>query len=156
MEAYLLGLVSDTEKQGVEQMITTHPDLALYVEELEVTLENRFMQGVVPPPPDLRELVKLRADQQVVKRNKQTDRRQEREQPTQSTTNSTDFVDVKVSNTHIQVHKYWRVAFIAVFILGKIFLAFGLYQYFKGQAQEQEIERLNRQIQQQTTPITPK
>jgi hypothetical protein len=156
LESYLLGLVSDAEKQEVEQMIVTHPELNLYIEELGMKLESQFLQGIVPPPPNLRELVELRIDQKSLKRYEEPYERRRQGPSTDSDADRMNYVDVQVSNTHIQVHKYWRVAFIAVFVLSKIFLAFGLYYYFKAQSQDQEIERLNRQIQQQTISTAPR
>lgn len=151
MEAYLLGVISETEKRQVEDRIATDPELIQYLEELEVGLEAHFNQGVTPPP-SLREQIDLRINQQVMKRPERVsdhtnDQRRHTNEPD---SDRTSYVDVQVSNTHIQVHKYWRVAFIAVFILSKIFLAAGLYYYFKAQSQENEIQRLNQQIKKQT------
>ena len=147
LEAYLLGLVSDEDKREVERTVAAHPEIGLYLDKLEVKLESQFLQGAVPPPPALRELVELKATQQEIKRFEEP--YQQQHGPTSDqTADRSGYVDVQVSNTHIQVHKYWRVAFIAVFILSKIFLVFGLYYYFKAQSQEQEIERLTKQVQQ--------
>jgi len=150
LEAYVLGLVSDQDKREVEHMVATHPEIGLYLDKLEVKLEGQFLQGAVPPPPALRERIELRATQQEVKPYEAP--YQHQYQPTdEPAADRSGYVDVQVSNTHIQVHKYWRPAFIAVFILSKIFLVFGLYYYFKAQTQEQEINRLTKQVQ-QTTP----
>ncbi|CCH52484.1 hypothetical protein BN8_01489 [Fibrisoma limi BUZ 3] len=147
LEAYLLGLVSDEDKREVERTVAAYPEIGLYLDKLEVKLESQFLQGAVPPPPALRELVELKATQQEIKHYEETDQQQHRPS-SNPTADRSGYVDVEVSNTHIQVHKYWRAAFIAVFILSKVFLVFGLYYYFKAQSQEQEIERLTKQVQQ--------
>lgn len=155
LEAYLLGLTSDTENQEVEQMITSCPELTVYVPELELTLESQLTSGITPPPPFVREQVGLWTNQQVVKQHDYTGDQQQRWNATKQPADRMEYVDAQVSGTHIQVHKYWRTAFIAVFILGKIFLVFGLYYYFKAQTQEAEIDRLNQQVQQHSPPYAP-
>ncbi|WP_019987950.1 hypothetical protein [Rudanella lutea] len=152
LEAYLLDLVSETDRRDVEQMISTHPDLQQYMVQLSGQLAAQFGQGLVPPPPSLREQIALRTEPQTVKPYEGPYERRESKRTNGTDANKSDYVDVQVSNTHIQVHKYWRAAFIAVFILSKIFLVFGLYYYFKAQSQAEEIQRLNQQMQQ--TPIT--
>ncbi|WP_353717698.1 hypothetical protein [Dyadobacter sp. 676] len=46
----------------------------------------------------------------------------------------------------MKVHKLWRPAFIAVFILSKIFLIAGLYFYFKSVAQQEELEKIKTEM----------
>ena len=83
---------------------------------------------------------------------------EEQKQSRKSTTGDRDdqYVTVEVNDTHIQVHKYWRPAFIAVFVLSKIFLISGLYYYFKADSMERELNQLRQQNSiQQTTPARP-
>lgn len=135
-------------------MMSSHPELALHLNELEIKLESQLMSGITPPPPFVREQVELWTNQQVVKQPEQESDRKQQWQATEPDTDRMEYVDVQVSGTHIQVHKNWRTAFIAVFILSKIFLVFGLYYYFKAQTQDAEINRLNQQLKQQTTSTT--
>ena len=62
---------------------------------------------------------------------------------------------VDVDETHIRVHKYWRPAFIAVFVLSKIFLILGLYYYFKASSLEKEMLRMQAAPVQQMAPAQP-
>jgi hypothetical protein len=45
------------------------------------------------------------------------------------------------------VHKLWRPAFIAVFILSKIFLIAGLYFYFKSVSPQEELQKIKTVMQ---------
>ncbi len=148
LESYVLGVLPKTEREQAEHLIATDPDLALQLEEIEAGMEQYFMENAVPPPPS----VKNALQQRLVGGEVQKWEPIRKEEPTRPETNRSSYVDVEVSDTHMRVHKNWRAAFIAVFILGKIFLAFGLYQYFKANSLEQEIERLKAT---QTTTSVP-
>ena len=146
----MLGVLSDNDRKEAEQLIATDPDLAIQLEEIEAGLEKYFLENAVPPPPS----VKSALQQRLVGAEIQKWQEQAIPEPSEpETARSQHYVDVEVGDpTHIRVHKYWRAAFIGVFILGKIFLAFGLYQYFKANSLEQEIERL-KATQQVTSPM---
>ena len=148
LESYLLGTLSPADKAEAAQLIATDPEVALELEELEVGMENYFLQHAVPPPPTIKAALHQRLVSTELKKW-EAPRTQEppRPEPARS-----PYVDVEVSDTHIRVHKYWRTALIAIFVLSKIFLAFGLYQYFKSNSLEQEIERL-KATQQLTAPM---
>lgn len=138
LESYVLGTLSPDNKAEAAHLIATDPDVALQLEELEVGMENYFLQHAVPPPPAIKSALHERLiGSELQKWEESYTKEAPRPEP-----NRQAYVDVEVSDTHIRVHKYWRAAFIAVFVLGKIFLAFGLYQYFKSNSLEQEIERL--------------
>jgi hypothetical protein len=151
LESYLLGLVSDDEKQEVERLLTTDPEILSHLNELEVEMEQYFLQNAVPPPPAVRKAI-------LEKINKNELKKRDPEEYTRFKPDSSDepakpnYIDVEVDDTHIRVHKYWRPAFIAVFILSKIFLILGLYYYFKTNSLEQEIIRL-KAASQQTSPL---
>lgn len=142
LESYLLGLVSDDEKQEVEHLIATDADIQDQLNQLEQDMEGYFLRNAVPPPPDLRHKILARIDKTDIKKREETDHTQSHTNSYQSASATSGYVDVAVSNTHIQVHKNWRMAFIAVFILSKVFLILGLYYYFKSASLEQELIRL--------------
>lgn len=145
----MLGVLSADDRKEAEHLITTDPELALQLEELEVGMEQYFVENAIPPPPSIRTALQHRlVGAEIQKWQEQSIPEPPRPEPARS-----QYVDVEVGDsTHIRVHKYWRAAFIAVFVLSKIFLAFGLYQYFKSNSLEQEIERL-KATQQITSPI---
>lgn len=148
LEAYLLNLVTDSEKEEVERLLTTDDDVLAELTELEVDMEGYFLRNAVPPPPGVREAVELRIRETEVTKWKEPSHSQPHQQATASQPAEPSYVHVEVNNTHIQVHKNWRTAFIAIFILSKVFLILGLYYYFKASSQEQEISRLKAQTRQ--------
>ncbi|QJW88080.1 hypothetical protein HNV11_01165 [Spirosoma taeanense] len=139
LESYLLGIVSDKEKEEVERVLATDADVLAELNELETEMEQFFLRNAVPPPPGVRANILERLGETGLKKqasNPYSHFAREPEPP------KPNYVDVEVSDTHIRVHKYWRPAFIAVFVLSKIFLVLGLYYYFKSNSLEQEITRL--------------
>ena len=154
LEAYLLGLTTEEEKEEVERLLTTDADVQAELTELETDMEGYFLRNAVPPPPGIREKLSLRISETEIKKWAETS--YTRPEPKSSTNHSTEqsYINVEVDNTHIRVHKYWRTAFIAIFILSKVFLILGLYYYFKASSQEQEIIRLKATTQ-QTVPAAP-
>ena len=115
-------------------MAATYPEIALALTDLELEIEQACQEGAVPPPPGTWEGIQAKLSGEL--------RRYEPQGPPPPRQEGSGYVHVEVDDTHIRVHKYWRPAFIAVFILSKVFLVLALYYYFKTDSQEQEIERL--------------
>lgn len=151
LEAYLLGITTEKEKEEVEQLLAQDPDVLDELNELETDMENYFLRNAVPPPPGIREAVSLRISETEIKKWEESPRQKPREESAPRS-NEQSYVHVEVDDTHIRVHKYWRPAFIAVFVLSKIFLILGLYYYFKASSQAEEIVRL-KAASQQTAPV---
>lgn len=146
LKPYLAGVATDAEKEEVEQLLATDPDIQVQIDDLELDLEQYVQQNAITPPPGLSSAIWQRiGDDQIKKWEPQP---QTQFTPPVAEPPKSSYIDVEVSDTHIRVHKYWRTAFIAVFILSKVFLVLGLYYYFKADSQAQEIERLKTTIQQ--------
>jgi hypothetical protein len=146
LEAYLLGLASDEEQHEVQQMQVLYPEISSALNQLEVNIESYCLENAVPPPTGTWELIEARISRKEIKKQGHEKDNQKASEPQ---TQKPDYLEVAFSDTYIKVHKYWRIAFISVFILSKIFLIAGLYYYFKADSQTQEIERLKTVIQQQ-------
>jgi len=145
LESYLLGLASREEQELVQQRMLDDPEISAYVSGFEKDILHFFDAKAVSPPQDVREIVLLRSKKGSTHKKKHVFSRN----PKQEKNNPGAYLEVEVSDTYMKVHKYWRTAFITVFILSKIFLIAGLYYYFKSSSQEQELIRLKSQIQQQ-------
>lgn len=152
LEAYLLGITTEKEKEEVEQLLAKDPDVLAELNELETDMENYFLRNAVPPPPSIREAVSLRISETDIKKWQEAPHKKPREESAEFRSNEQSYVHVDVDDTHIRVHKYWRPAFIAVFVLSKVFLILGLYYYFKASSQADEIMRLKTATQ-QTAPL---
>jgi hypothetical protein len=138
LESHLMGLADEAEQEQVREMMLSDRSLSAYVSDLESDIKHYFEGGSVAPPEAVREIIQLRT----VRGKKQSS------DHSQHDTQSGKYLDIEVNDTHIKVHKYWRPAFIVVFILSKIFLIAGLYFYFKSINQEAELEKLKTEYQQ--------
>lgn len=124
-----------------------YPEVSSALNELEVVIEQYCLESAVPPPPGTWELIQARTTgKEIKKRDVNGHDNQKKAEPKPE---KPDYLEVEVSDSFIRVHKLWRVAFLVVFVLSKIFLVAGLYYYFKADSQQQEIERLKSVIQQQ-------
>lgn len=144
-------MVSKEEKDELERVLTTDPDVLAELNELETQMESYFLANAVPPPPGIRATIEQRINKtEIQKWESDTHSRFNQTIPEPEPAKS-NYVNVEFSDTHIRVHKNWRTAFVAVFILSKVFLILGLYFYFKSNSQEQEITRLKADLQQTAT-----
>ncbi|PSL26634.1 hypothetical protein CLV60_109126 [Dyadobacter jiangsuensis] len=131
-----MGLANEDEQAQVAEMMLADSEMAEYVNDLEYDIKRYFSEGAVPPPEAVREIILLRSIREKKGRNSY-----------QEPVDAKQYLDVEVNDTHMKVHKLWRPAFIAVFILSKIFLIAGLYFYFKSVAQQEEIEKIKTETQ---------
>jgi hypothetical protein len=134
LEAHLLGLTDKEEQEKVRAMVSADPALEEYTVVLEAGINTYFERESVNPPEAVREVVRLRSTR---------DKKEKHEFTNEHT--SRQYLDIEVNDTHMKVHKFWRPAFIAVFVLSKIFLIAGLYYYFKSVSQQEELQRLKAQ-----------
>lgn len=151
LESYLLGLASEQEKEELKQILATDEEVLNQLGEIETEMEAYFIRHAVPPPPAIREKIELRISETEIKKWEPTPHTDFTQKTTEAPANEPYYVNADVDTTHIRVHKHWKIAFIAVFVLSKIFLITGLYFYFKAHTLEQEIERIKAQTQ-QTAP----
>ncbi|WP_448959517.1 hypothetical protein [Larkinella arboricola] len=145
----MLGLASEEEEQEVQQMKVLYPEVSAALNELEIVIEQYCLDNAVPPPPGAWELIQARTTgKEIKKRDLNGQEQQKNDEPKGD---KAAYLEVEVSDSFIRVHRLWRLAFLIVFILSKIFLIAGLYYYFKADSQQQEIERLKTVIQRQQT-----
>ena len=155
LEAQLLGLFADQEKEEVTQLLATDEDLLGHLGELETEMEAYFLRNAVPPPPGIREKIELRISQTEVEKWVQPEQTRQNQQSAETAPKEPQYVNVEYDDTHMRVHKQWKTAFIAIFILSKVFLILGLYYYFKADSLQQEVARLRAETQVQQT-IAPR
>jgi len=143
LESYLLGLGKDHEQEQTKQIVLADHTLREYMEVLENNIREYFDQKSVNPPSQLREVVQLRTLKSETRKEKHVFGKAEAQNR-----QSGAYHDIEVNDTHIKIHKYWRAAFIIVFILSKIFLIAGLYYFFKSASLENENAKLRAQSEQ--------
>jgi len=141
LETYILGFASDNQQEEVEKYVRIFPEISLALEDLGKVINEHFSASI--PPPSVRQRIK-EFDHDSLKKwdfNEQNH--------SQNNVHKEDikYLEVEVSDTHLRVHKYWRPAFIAIFILSKIFLAAALYFYFKSDSLNKENLKLQQEIE---------
>jgi len=144
LESYVLGLATEVEKELVSQKLLADQNISSYLIDLETDIKKYFDGTSVVPPSEVREIIHLRNLKGDIQKEKHVFNRA----PKNEEKKNNEYLDIEVNDTYIKVHKYWRPAFIAVFVLSKIFLIAGLYYYFKTTSLEQEILRLKTTVQQ--------
>lgn len=141
LESYILGLASDTQQKEVERYVQMSPEISLALEDLETVINQQFSVSI--PPPSVRQRIKEHEDDRL----KKWDFNEQNHQRKETKREEEKYLEVEVSDTHLRVHKYWRPAFIAVFVLSKIFLATALYFYFKSDSLNKENLKLQQEIE---------
>jgi hypothetical protein len=145
LEAYLIGIASEEDVKEVEAMKVAYPEISMALSDLQTDIVEYFHTSAITPPPVLRNELRLDYPQTEIKKwdfSQQGTNFQEKNKDSKDR-----YVEVEFDNTHIKVHKYWRPAFIGVFILSKIFLVLALYFYFKSDSLQQENLRLKQELQ---------
>ncbi len=143
IESYALGLASEEDVAQIERLLPFHPPLREALSDFEFQLELFALEHSVPPPPGAREKIldRLRevpAVRRVYRQDGQDDQK--------GKDRSSEYIPIEHSSTHIKVHKYWRPAFIAVFILSKILLALAIYYFVQNQHAQKEVQQLQEKL----------
>jgi hypothetical protein len=145
IEAYTLGLADHEERQEFESLLADHPELQQALFHFEVRVEALAFRHQVPPPASTwHNIMEDIENKDLVKRPPH----QHNGNDHGASAGETNYIPAAtIPHTHIKVHKYWRWGFIAIFILGKLFLALAIYYYLQYQAAEKEIKKIQQQEQ---------
>ena len=141
LETYVLGLASDVQQDEVERYAHIFPEVSLALKDIEKVINQQFSASIPPP------IVRQRIQENEYHRLKKWDFNDQNQYKNNTTKKEEKYLEVEVNDTHIRVHKNWRPAFIAVFILSKIFLVTALYFYFKSDSLNKENLKLQQEIQ---------
>ncbi|AFK02132.1 hypothetical protein Emtol_0981 [Emticicia oligotrophica DSM 17448] len=140
LESYILGFASEAEQKEVEHYTHIFPEISLALNDLGELINVQFSGKT--PPPNVRERIET-FEENNIQRWKYHAQAQHENTPSND---DKIYIDAVVNDTQIKVHKYWRPAFITVFILGKIFLIAALYFYFKSDSLSKENLKLQEEI----------
>lgn len=134
VEAYVLGLLTEREERELCRLLGTQPLLQEALWSVEDQIERMAYENRVSPPLTVWAEIESRlfdAAPKIIPAPRKSD----------------DEVKVIFSDGQIRVHRYWRPAFIAIFILSKILLILAIFYYLSYRKNQQQIEFLQRQIQ---------
>lgn len=149
LESYVLGIATEEETKELLYMKANHIEIQDALYELETDLESIAYKMAVPPPPD----VWLKIEDQLKEVAKRPDdgsstlkihSRREEKQAIPPPTGQ--FIEVQGPSSHMRIHKIWRWVFAAVFILGKIFLAFAIYYFLENRQIKEELQETKQRI----------
>jgi hypothetical protein len=146
LEAYVLGSASEAEAKELLYLKAKHPQILEALEVLESDLEHIAQRMAVTPPPGT--WMKIESSINELMKNPEAltidmPARDRREYANGSSrAKSSQFLEIEAESGHIRIRKIWRWIFGAVFLLGKIFLAFAIYYYIENRHNVKEIEQL--------------
>lgn len=154
LEAYVLGAASETEISELLDLKARHPQIGDALYELETDLERIAQHMAITPPPEIWTRIEdnineLATRPHVGRLRIDTSPPKEGQRGKQK---SSQFIEVESQSNHMRIHKVWRWVFAAVFILGKIFLAFAIYFYLSNRQAEEQIIELKTELRQQKQP----
>ncbi|ALL05017.1 hypothetical protein AQ505_05615 [Pedobacter sp. PACM 27299] len=148
LETYVLGVATDDEIKELLALKSRHPQIEEALAILEADLERIAEHMAITPPPNTWDRIETSMNE-LVKRPKMEhpkmeyligDEPVERSRP--SSRKSEQFIEVEGESGHMRIRKAWRWVFAAVFVLGKIFLAFAIYYYLENKHTQEEIQQL--------------
>lgn len=150
LEAYVLGSLSEAEQQEVLRMKKEYPAVNEALTQLEDDIERLAMQMAVPPPPRTWDRIESEINSLIETREADVIpfTRHKSKQGTGRRAPDQQYIEVEAQSDYIKVHKLWRYAFIAVFVLSKIFLATAIYFYIEFRHNQQDIKELKARINQ--------
>lgn len=144
LETYVLGVATQEEAKELERLKTSYPEINDALTQLEIDLENIAQQMAITPPPALWNKIEDQILDDLIKRNnapavriQANNKNNQYTAPPQN-----NFIEVEGRSSHMRIHKAWRWVFAAVFVLGKIFLAFAIYYYLENRQLTQQLKEL--------------
>lgn len=151
LQNYALGLTSPAEVATLEKLLPLYPDLQDALWDWEMKLEQYAIQHQTPPPEGTWELIadrirELPATRPAYGQNGHSNGQETKEK-------EEEYLSVKHHSSTIRVHKYWRPAFIIIFILSKIFLALSIYYYLQYKHTQKDIQSLQQQLPKANGPV---
>lgn len=151
LEAYVLGIASEAEVEELLHIKQRYPEVQEALTSLEIDMETMAMKMAITPPPNLWKRIEKEVSDiipapqaRVVKHGGGFNGQQYNN--TSSQPDGQQFIEVEGSSSHMRIHKSWKWVFAAVFVLGKIFLAFAIYFYLENRQAREEIRQLKTEM----------
>ncbi|WP_442588913.1 hypothetical protein ACSBL2_23035 [Pedobacter sp. AW31-3R] len=157
LESFVMGSASDAETEELLRLKELHPQIEEALYQVEINFEQIAMNMAIPPTPAIWSKIETEINEIVRTNDFQA---LSIEAPGRRNNNSrrgrkSDLIDIESTSSHMRVHKLWRWVLAAIFILGKVFLAFAIYFYFANRHSEQRIEELKTELKLEKTRSVP-
>ena len=149
METYVMGIATEEEVQQVLLLKKEYPEFKDALENLEMDMEVLAQGMAIMPPPGT--LEKIETEINEIQRRSQVV--QKIVVPNTGSENGRadkeeKYIEVEAESNQMRVNKAWKWVFIAVFILGKVFLAGAIYFYLENRQAREEIKELKLELKQ--------
>ncbi|WP_406824050.1 hypothetical protein [Pedobacter sp. KACC 23697] len=150
METYVMGIATEEEVQKVLSLKKEYPAFKDALEQLEYDMEVLAQSmGIEPPAGTLskieHEINEIQRQNQAI----QTTVEAEYSYNKSHQENKRDkYIEIESESNQMRVNKAWKWVFIAVFVLGKIFLASAIYFYLENRQVKEQIKELKIELKQ--------
>jgi hypothetical protein len=149
LETFVLGVATEQEVKELLYMKAKYPEVNEALQQLENDMEKLVRDLAVEPPSGTWYKIAQEINA-VIPHQEATpqvfNRRDNYKQPEKETSKADQYIVVEGESSHMRLHKSWRWVFAAVFILGKIFLAFAIYFYLENKHTQEQIQELKTEI----------
>jgi hypothetical protein len=151
LEAYVTGSASEQEVKELLYMRANYPEVNIALQELEKDMELIAQQMAITPPERTWGRISDSIDELILRQTSAPEQFTEREDThyknfSQPNTGP-QYIEVETESNHMKVHKIWKWVFAAVFVLGKIFLAFAIYFYLENRQAQQQLKEIKTELQ---------
>ena len=150
METYVMGIATEEEVQQVLLLKKEHPAFKEALEELEYDMEVLAQSMSIEPPAGTLSKIEHEINE-IQRRNQavQTTFEPEYKQHRPDHENKQEkYIQVESESNQMRVNKAWKWIFIAVFVLGKVFLACAIYFYLENRQSREQIKELKIELKQ--------
>ncbi|QIL38773.1 hypothetical protein G7074_05445 [Pedobacter sp. HDW13] len=149
METYVMGIATEEEVQKVLLLKKEYPEFKDALAILELDMEVLAQGMAIQPPAGMLEKIEVEINE--IQRRSQTVQKVTR--PNANPDNNENskeekYIEVEAESNQMRVNKAWKWVFIAVFILGKIFLASAIYFYLENRQAREQINELKLELKQ--------
>lgn len=152
LETYVMGIATEQEIAQVLQYKQQYAEVETALTEIEVGLESLALMNAIEPPTGTLEKIEDQIREIQLREKsmrKPIDFKEEQQRPEEP---RSAYIEVESVANHMRIHKAWRWVFAAVFVLGKVFLAFAIYYYLSNRQAQLQINELKQEIKQLKTP----
>jgi hypothetical protein len=147
LEMYVLGAATDAESEELLYYKEQYPEVKTALSELELDMERVAKQMAIMPPPGTWDKIEDQINELATIREIEPFKFRQYSDNKRADDNSRNgFIDIESENTHIRIHKTWKLVFAAVFVLSKIFLGCAIYFYLENRQAQQQIQELKTEL----------
>ncbi|QDW26485.1 hypothetical protein FFJ24_017330 [Pedobacter sp. KBS0701] len=150
METYVMGIATEEEVQQVLSLKKESPAFKQALEQLEYDMEVLAQSMSIEPPAGT--LSKIEHEINEIQRRNQavqtTFEPKYRHEKSEQESSQKKYIQVESESNQMRVNKAWKWIFIAVFVLGKIFLAGAIYFYLENRQAKEQIKELKIELKQ--------